>query len=159
MKSITIRPSGFYANISPHAFQYYARDFYNAYTNHKGGRKFSPARLFLLSRSIELAAKALHLAQGSAAKKLSHINHDLELVCDQQILSAYGITQTYTELFELKKANKYYKGKGFEYFLFRFPGVAIERTGPQQALSGWPDLPEESILEGLLDRLLTPKLL
>lgn len=153
-----IRPAGIVANTAPFAFQHYARDFYDAYGKHKGGAKFSPARLFLLTRSIELAAKGLHLAQRRMPKDVSGMNHDLEAACEQAILIAYGITLTVAEQAELKKANKYYKRKGFEYFLFRFPGVAIDQSGPQQALSGWPDLPDESVLETLLGKLLTPQL-
>jgi hypothetical protein len=58
---------------------------------------------------------------------------------------------------ELKKANRYYKGKGFEYFLFNLPGTSLDRSGPQQALSGWPDPPDENILEAILGKLLTPR--
>lgn len=149
---------GIDANIAPFAFQHYAKDFFEAYRKHKGGAKFSPARFFLLTRSIELAAKGLHLAQGRKFSDISRINHDLEAACEQGILTAYGIALTTAEQAELKKANRYYKGKGFEYFLFKFPGVSVDRSGPQQALSGWPDLPDENVLEALLTRLLAPRL-
>jgi len=86
------------------------------------------------------------------------MRHNLEVACEPRILAAYGITLTSAEQVELKRANKYYKGKGFEYFLFKLPGVSDERSGPQQALSGWPDLPDESVLEALLSKLLTPRL-
>ncbi len=149
---------GIDANITPFAFQHYAKDFFEAYKKHKGVTKFSPARLFLIARSIELALKSLHLAQGEAPSKIKKIDHDLEVACEKRILDAYGITLTSAEQMELKRANKYYKGKGFEYFLFRFPGVSLERSGPQQAASGWRDLPDESVLEGLCIKLLTPNL-
>ena len=153
-----IRPSGINAGIAPFAFQHYAKDFHEAYKKHKGSAKFSPARLFLLSRSLELAAKGLHLGQGRSLKDLFRIRHDLTAACEPATLAKYGITLTNEEQVDLKKANKYYEGKGFEYFLFNFPGVPIERSGPQQALSGWPDLPDESVLEVLLGKLLTPRL-
>ncbi|MGH7802549.1 MAG: hypothetical protein ACREOW_18320 [Thermodesulfobacteriota bacterium] len=144
--------------ITPFAFQFYAKDFYEAYKNHKTDARFSPARLFLLTRSIELAAKALHLKQGRTANDLLHIDHDLEKACDSSILMAYGISLTANEEEELKKANNYYKNKGFEYFLFNLQGVPLDRSGPQQALSGWRDLPDENTLKALLNKLLSPKL-
>jgi hypothetical protein len=149
---------GIDANMAPFAFQHYAEDFFEAYTKHKGGAKFSPARLFLIARSIELAAKGLHLAKGEELSKIKNIDHDLEAACEHRILSAYGITLSPAEQAELRSANKYYKGKGFEYFLFKFPGVSDDRSGPQQALTGWPDLPDESVLEALFKKLLIPRL-
>ena len=153
-----INPDGIEVKISPFAFQHYAKDFYEAYKKHKGGPKFSPARLFLLTRSIELAAKSLHLGQGCTVIDLRRMSHDLEAACDVSILALYGISLSVDEETELKKANGYYAPKGFEYFLFSLPGVPTERSGPQMALSGWPGLPDESILEALLDKLLSPKL-
>lgn len=145
-------------SITPFAFQHYAKDFYEAYTKHKAGPKFSPARFFLLTRSIELAAKSLHLAAGRSADDVIDLGHDLEAACEAGALEHFGITLIPAETVELQKANQYYKAKGFEYFLFKFPGVPMERSGPQQALSGWPGLPDESVLESLLIKLVTPKL-
>lgn len=158
MSDQVIRPAGINVNITPFAFQHYAKDFYEAYIKHKGGPKFSPARLFLLARSIELAAKSLHLAHGRELDDIVHMDHNLEAACDPNVLVSFGITQTQVEEIELKKANDYYRCKGFEYFLFKLPGVPMERSGPQQALSGWPRLPDESTLEALLHRLVAPKL-
>ena len=154
----TIQAAGFDANISPFAFQFYAKDFLQAYKKHQGGHKFSPARFFLLTRSIELAAKALHLGQGRLVDDLRRLGHDLEAACDPSLLMRYGINITAAERTEVAKANEYYEGKGFEYFWFKMPGVPIDRSGPQQALSGWPNLPDEMVLEGLVDKLLAPKL-
>ena len=152
-----IEPVGFDARMAPFAFQHYARDFFEAYKKHKGGPKFSPARLFLLTRSIELAAKALHLDQGRTYDDIVALRHDLKAACYPQILAAYGISLEQIEEAELKKANEYYKRKGFEYFLYKHPGVAVDRSGPQQAASGWPALPDEGILESVLGKLLQPK--
>jgi len=145
-------------NITPFAFQHYAKDFYEAYAKHKPGHKFSPARFFLITRSIVLAAKSLHLARGRSVADVLDLGHDLEAVCDAGVLAGFGLALMPPENVELQKANQYYKGKGFEYFLFKFPGIPMERSGPQQALSGWPGLPDESVLESILDKLLTPKL-
>ena len=158
MSNQVINVSSTNVSITPFAFQHYAKDFYDAYKKHKVGPKFSPARFFLLTRSIELAAKSLHLAVGGSADDIMDLGHDLEAGCDAGVLGHFGITLTRDEAVELQKANQYYKGKGFEYFLFKFPGVSMERSGPQQALSGWRGLPDESVLESLLLKLVTPKL-
>jgi hypothetical protein len=184
-------------NNAPFVFQLYAKDFYEAYKKHKGGSRFSPARLFLLCRSIELAAKALHLGKTVWRVKpdpnstsdpniyplpdpenkplsdndpsnwqmrwltvndLRDIGHDLEKACDTEILERYGINISETEKTELKKANKFYKGKGFEYYWFKFPGISEEdRSGPELSASGWKELPDENILEGLIEKLILPE--
>ncbi len=178
-------------NNDPFAFQWYAKDFYEAYKKHKGGSRFSPARLFLLSRSIELAAKALHLGKTVRRSKsdpdiyplpdpkkkplsandpsnwqmrwltsddLRKIGHDLEKACNAEILEQYGINISETEKTELKKANKFYKGKGFEYYWFKFPGISEEdRSGSELSASGWKELPDENILEGLIEKLILPR--
>ena len=149
-----IHTSGFDANITPFAFQHYARDFYSAFKKHHGGPPFSPARLFLLSRSIELAAKSLHFQSGATSDAVRNINHDLEAVCGASTLVRFGVVLTTQELEEISKANAYYKGKGFEYFLFKQSAVQFNRSSPQLALAGWPHLPDETVLEGLLERLL-----
>ena len=89
---------------------------------------------------------------------MKRLDHDLEAACEASVFAHFGITLIAAEMLELRKANKYYKGKGFEYFLFKFSGVKMERSGPQQALFGWPGLPDESVLESILNKLLTPKL-
>jgi hypothetical protein len=148
------RASGFHANVTPYAFQHYARDFYSAFKKQQGGPPFSPARLFLLSRSIELAAKSLHFQAGVTSSAVRDIDHDLEAACGVHILAAFGVVLTSQEAEELSKANAYYKGKGFEYFLFKQSATAFDRSGPQMALAGWPDLPDEAVLEALLEQLL-----
>src|SRR5262245_12582671 len=102
----TIQPQSTDAGISPFAFQHYARDYYEAYKSYNPKVNFSPAKLFLISQSIELAAKGLHLDQNPAVD-LRGINHDLEGACDPAILQAYGIILTTNEMAELKKANAY----------------------------------------------------
>src|SRR5215208_327523 len=95
-------------SITPFAFQHYAKDFYEAYKKHKGGPKFSPARFFLITRSIELAAKSLHLAGGRTAKDVKDLDHDLEAACEAAVLGHFGINFTSDEAVELQKATQYY---------------------------------------------------
>jgi hypothetical protein len=146
------------ANIRPFAFQYYARDFYEAYKKHKSGPRFSPARYFLLSRSIELAAKSLHLADGKPAEELGNVNHNLESACDTTILNQFGISLNSQQLTELKKANDYYQHKGFEYYLYKsgdWKGSDFGSSGPEKTLQGWPDLPDLNTLESIFEMLLS----
>lgn len=153
-----INPQGFNANITAFAFQYWARDFFEAYKSHKTTAKFSPARFYLICRSLELAFKSLHLAKGRKAKDLYRLGHDLEKAADVNILKDYGISLTIVEGTELKKANDYYKNKGFEYFLFNAStfGVLEDRSGAQMALSGYPNLPNEGVMRTLAEKVLKP---
>src|SRR5262245_2512339 len=93
------------------AFQFYARYFYDAYKAYMPHRSYSPARLFLSCHSIELAAKALHLAAGSMAHVLHQISHDLLNACVPSVLAAQGIILTPEEQTEIRKANEYYSNK------------------------------------------------
>jgi hypothetical protein len=158
VKDITVHVQGIHQPIGPYAFQHYARDFYAAYRSHRTEFRFSPARLFLIGRAIELAAKALHLAQGKTASTLRKLGHDLERACAPAVLSKYGITITPEERRAIVKANEYYSRKGFEYFLFSARHGAEDRSGPQLALEGWPNLPGEDALQTLVEKLLTPSL-
>jgi len=145
----------------PFAFQYYAKDFYEAYKKHKDGPPFSPARYFLISRSIELAAKSLHLEVGKKAEDLNNARHDLLEACNSDILKKFDITFSDEQISELKKANDYYKDKGFEYFLYKtgdWKSSDFGSSGPQKVLTGWPDLPDVNILESIVDLLLSVKL-
>lgn len=160
--SQTVGPPLVDANIRPLAFQYYARDFYEAYKKHKVGLKFSPARFFLISRSIELAAKSLHLAAGKQADDLNNnIGHDLLNACDSDILKKSGISLSSTQINELQRANDYYKNKGFEYFLYKYGDYKNSNygsSGPQKLWEVWPNLPDVNILESIVDLLLSVKL-
>jgi hypothetical protein len=153
-----VQAGGFDDQGAPFAFQFYARDFYAAYKAYTPRGRYSPARFFLLCHSIELAAKALCLATGSTVPDLHQISHDLLKACAPSVLGALGITLTPKENTELTKANEYYSNKGFEYFFFRLAGVREDRSGPQSALSGWPNLPDESFLQAVLEKLLAVRL-
>jgi hypothetical protein len=141
---------------SPFAFQWYAKDFYEAYKKVKGGARFSPARLTLLAQAVELAAKSLHVDQGKRDADIRKINHDLVKACDSAILGKHGIMLTENEATELKKMSDPNEAKAFEYFWFRLPGYTPEVAGVMHALTGRKDLPDESVVEGLLIKLLAP---
>jgi hypothetical protein len=145
-------------NLSPFAFQWYAKDFYGAYKKVKDGPPFSPARLTLLSQAVELAAKSLHVHQGKRDDDLRKLGHSLVKACDAAILGLYGITLTPAEEIELKKMSDLNEAKAFEYFWFRSPGFTPELAGVMHALTGRKGLPDESVVEELLIKLLAPKL-
>jgi len=145
-------------NLSPFAFQWYAKDFYEAYQKVKGGPAFSPARLTLLAQAVELAAKSLHVHQGRRNDDLLKLGHSLIKACDAAILGVYGITLTLAEQTELKKISELNEVKAFEYFWFRSPGVTPELAGVIHAVTGRKGLPDESVVEELLIKLLAPKL-
>lgn len=142
-------------NLSPFAFQWYAKDFYEAYKNIMEAR-FSPARLTLLAQAVELAAKSLHVHQGKRNADLLNISHNLIKACDLAVLGVYGITLTVDEAAELRKMSDLNKEKAFEYFWFRSPGYTPEIAGVMHALTGRKGLPDENIVEGLLIKLLAP---
>lgn len=151
---LTVEP--IHINLSPFAFQWYAKDFYEAYKKVKGEARFSPARLTLLAQAVELAAKSLHVHQGKRDADLRKIAHDLVKACDSAILGVYGITLTADEATELKKMSDLNEAKAFEYFWFRSPGYSPELAGVMHAVSGRKGLPDESVVEGLLIKLLAP---
>lgn len=151
---ITLEP--IHINLSPFAFQWYAKDFFEAYKKVKEETHFSPARLTLLAHAVELAAKSLHVHQGKRNADLRKLVHDLVKACDPSILGLYGITYTTDEVTELRKMSDLNKVKAFEYFWFRSPGVTPELAGVKHAVTGRKDLPDESIVEGLLIKLLAP---
>lgn len=157
-KDQVISAVGIDANIAPWAFQHYSKDFYAAYKAYQPDVRFSPARLFLICRSIELAGKSLHSRSGQTPESIKNISHDLLRSCDVNVLGTYGITLDAKDLDELKKANEYYKGKGFEYFYFIANGIPFGSSGSVKALKGWPGLPDEEQLESVLKKLLSVNL-
>lgn len=173
-RSIVVTPGTLHVNLSPFAFQWYAKDFYEAYKKVKGGAKFSPARLTLLAQAVELAAKSLHVDQGKEDDKLRKIGHNLVKACDPSILSKYKIKLTAEERTELKKMNDLNESKAFEYFWFLPPGTKrrpkkptkeeikedarnARLTGIMHAVTGRKDLPDEGVVDGLLIKLLVPQ--
>jgi len=145
-------------NLSPFAFQWYAKDFHEAYQKVKGGPAFSPARLTLLAQAVELAAKSLHVHQGERDDDLRKLGHSLIKACDAAILAIYGITLSLVEQTELKKMSELNEVKAYEYFWFRAPGLTPELAGVMHAVTGRKGLPDESVVEELLIKLLAPTL-
>jgi len=166
-RNIVVTPGSILINLSPFAFQWYAKDFYEAYKAYKKLKdvvKFSPALLTLLAQAIELAAKSMHVDQGKNDHDLRTISHDLIKACDPVILGKYGITITANEATELQKLSDLYEAKAFEYFWFLPKGTKRNKANPDQAriagithaITGRDDMPNEDIAEALLIKLLEP---
>jgi len=169
-----VMPGTIKADNIPTAFRMYAMDFFEAYKSHTPTTMidFSPAKYFLISLSIELAAKSLQLDNGENYEGLISISHDLDKACDRALFNKYGVSLTNIEYAELKKANKYHKNRGFEYYLFDYPMIEPQheipkrliktqrsgRSGPELHMAGWPDLPALQVLETILNKLLSAKL-
>jgi len=155
VENITLGPPLITANITPFAFRLYAKDFYGAYKSYKPSISFSRAKFYLICMSIELAAKTLHADQGKKYKGLRNLGHCLKRACGKSTLNKYEIGLSKSEIAELAKANKYYKPKGFEYFLFNHPDIDDPNiSGPQLALTGYPNLPKLKVLESIANKLL-----
>lgn len=94
--------------------------------------------------------------QGKREADLRKLGHDLVKACDPSILAVYKITLTIDELAELRKMSDLNEAKAFEYFWFRSPGTTAELAGLMHAVTGRKGWPEESIVENLLVKLLSP---
>lgn len=70
----------------------------------------------------------------------------------------YGITLTTDEVMELRKMSDLNEAKALQYFWFCSPGVRPELAGVMHALTGREGLPAESMMEGLLIKLLVPSM-
>ncbi len=129
----------------PPARVLWAREFYRA-ANHSRSedKKFSPVQYFLYGRALELVLKSFLLAKGWQQEKLkSRIYHDLMKALNKakaEGLESYASVSE-SEVAEVKKANRYYKSKGFEYF----------EVLP--AMTGYPDLPDLEQLDNLVSHL------
>jgi hypothetical protein len=125
-------------NVSPEGFRLWAREFYKCRQSFKGAEPYSPVPYYLLCHAIELAFKAVHLEQLKApppghqtqAEVKNSFGHDL--IKSYKHLPLANQTLSKEELSLLKKANKVYKGKGFEY---------MKVHDAVRGFSNFPDLP------------------
>jgi len=105
----------------PLMFHYFANGFMKAAEGCKVTGDFPVVHCFLCCKSIELSLKAFLLAKNvpvSKLKKRECVGHDLEKALEMAeskgLVDIVEIPCHYKE--ELRKANFYYKKKGFEYF-------------------------------------------
>jgi hypothetical protein len=142
-------PTGGPWNSSPIGFHRYASEFAKyAWEAHAAlGGQFSPVPYYLYGHSLELVLKAFLLARGVPMADLPRkrkLGHELAKI----LLKAktLGLEQTVPLAAhwepEVRKANAYYAGKGFEYFYI------------VSAVKGYPDLPGLDVLNEIVTTLL-----
>jgi len=145
MKNIAIQAKTAHITMGPTGFIVYARDFLNAYKRFKTDKPFSPAKYYLVCRSVELSLKSYLLLNNVPIKKVKYnLSHDLHKILRKSkelgIDTVVGITDE--EKAEIEKANSWYNRKGFEYFDI------------QNIVEGKDTLPNLNIMFYLADRLI-----
>ena len=140
-----MRASTVVVNISPLGFHRYASDFLAAADGVTPRKGFSPVPYYLVCRALELGLKAFLLAKRYDKGRLrGALGHDL-IRC-LSAANSLGLEEACSisdeQVREIRKANAYYKSKGFEYF------EAVK------AFTGYRDLPDIEVLKGLARGLL-----
>lgn len=118
-------------------FRGYARQFLSAYTLVSSATGFNPVRYYLCCHALELGLKAYLIEHGEQVSELKkHVGHDLSKAFSRASAGNLGdvvsIKPEYKQ--EIERANKYYRGKGFEYFYLN------------EALKGHNALPDLDLL-------------
>jgi hypothetical protein len=100
-------------------FFLYSEDFLAAYHAYSPNVPFSPAKCYLVCRSLELSLKAFLSSRGESVSDIKkEIGHDLGSALDKAtnlgILDAVGMSAE--DECEIRKANEWYQFKRLEYF-------------------------------------------
>ena len=108
--------------MGPTGFIVYAEDFLSAFYSFTSEKPFSPAKYYLVCRSIELAFKSFLSLNKIPIREIRYaLGHDLmkilSKVKDVDINKVVEISDR--EETEIKKANNWYSRKGFEYFAIK----------------------------------------
>jgi hypothetical protein len=129
-----------YVNLSPEAFHMWAKHYYKCKQDFKSPDRFSPVPYFLLCRSIELEIKSRHLQNKNRKEVKDKFRHNL--VKAYKALDDKHKALDGKELEVLKKADKIYSSKGFEYF------------DPEHALKGYSNFPNLVSLDAVTKKLI-----
>lgn len=145
MAAITIQPKTAEIDMGPTGFVVYARDFLDCYRSYCPGQPFSPAKYYLICRSIELSLKSYLALKKVRVKKIKNkYHHNLSKIIEET--TTLGLREivdiSENEELEIEKANRWYNRKGFEYFDL------------QNIVESRDTLPDLSILEPLAERLI-----
>ncbi len=145
MADIVFKVPPIQIRMGPTGFIIYADDYLKAYNSFETDTPFSPAKYYLVCRSIELSLKSLLLVNNVPIKKIKRsLSHDLHKILRKTkelgIDGVVGITDE--EKAEVEKANSWYKRKGFEYF-------SIENLVESKST-----LPDLNIMHKLAERLI-----
>jgi len=148
--NITIKADPIHVHISPYGLFYYGKEFFNAAKGVVQSTKYSPVPYYLYCHSIELLLKSFLLVEGVPKKELKKqklYGHDLEKILKgaQKLGLSKFVKIRPEQGKEILKANEYYNipHKGFEYFEV------------VQAVTGYPELPDLSLLEKVASELVT----
>lgn len=119
MANLVVQVKTAHITMGPTGFIVYAADFLNAYANFETGKQFSPAKYYLVCRSVELSLKSYLLLKNVPFKNIKYkFRHDLHKILKKSkelgIDTDVGISSE--EKAELEKSNSWYNRKGFEYF-------------------------------------------
>jgi hypothetical protein len=141
---VTIHVQTARINIGPTGFIVYARDFLDGFKSYDPTVPFSPAKNYLVCRSIELSFKSFLSLKSERHNDLKKkIGHDLHKALNKS--KELGIQSTVRmsteEESELMKANEWYHRKGFEYFDI------------QNIVAGRDTLPNLMVLLALAEKL------
>ena len=145
MANIVIQPKTAHITMGPTGFVVYAGDFLNAYKSFETDKPFSPAKYYLVCRSVELSLKSYLLLKNVPIRKVKYnLSHDLHKILKKSkelgINAVVDIADNEKE--EIEKANSWYNRKGFEYFDI------------QNIVEGIDTLPDLNVMSNLADRLI-----
>jgi hypothetical protein len=145
MAAITIQAKTAHVVLGPTGFVNYAKDFLNAFNSYKPEQPFSPAKNYLVCRSIELSLKSYLLLKKVPLKEVKYTyGHDLSKIVKK--VDELGINMVVNiseeERTELLRANSWYNRKGFEYFDI------------QNIVESKQTLPNLDLMLGLAERLI-----
>ena len=119
VKSVALQINSVVAHVDGYWLRHYASDFLAAAQSFEPPKnRFSPVRYYLVCHSIELSLKSFLFSAGFKKKDRKKLNHDLEKALDAAENNGIGkhIEITSNEREIIRKANRLYPKKEFEYF-------------------------------------------
>ena len=147
-QGVVVTPEPARVRLSPPGFHYYASDFLRAgKAVAEGAPPFSPVAYYLFARSIELSIKAYLVVHRVSERRLKskQLGHNLEALLTEAIardLLAH-VPLSNGEQEEIRRTNRYYSSKVFEYFTF------------EATAFGYPHKPQLHVIGAAADTLVT----
>jgi hypothetical protein len=144
MSGTTVKVKTAHIDIGPTGFIVYAKDYLEGYKAYNPEMPFSPAKYYLVCRSVELALKSYLSLKKIKIEMIKYkLGHDLikNLNRAKELNINRVVEISSAEEIEIEKANSWYNRKGFEYF-------DIKNIVESEAL------PELDVLLALSERLI-----
>jgi hypothetical protein len=119
MADTTIKVKTAHIDMGPTGFIIYAQDFLNSFKAYSPEKPFSPAKYYLVCRSIELSLKSFLSIKNIPVNTIKDkLGHNLTKILNrtQELDIKKVVVISTEEVVEIKKANNWYNRKGFEYF-------------------------------------------